>query len=670
MTLAQWLDACTQAWHDKNAQAPAEGHTDLRLRCGAPVVADDRVAIEWWATMRDTDWHVGDAPTNAVTLPGCLMLQLAPHGRGAELRECSNLLQGSTMPAPSAGAYEQSPATRGLPASRTQPAKLRERSCRGLRQRPTPAGWGRGVMRSRRYACSVTERPDPTRVRPLSVWPVAVAGTLLAVLLATSARYGYHRDELYFIAAGAHPAFGYPDQPPLVPLLCHAMSQLAPGSLTMLRLPSALAAAGTTIVAALIAREVRGTARAQLIAAASTAVSGIALVTGHFVTTTTFDLLSTSLLGWLLIRAVARHSGPSLLLAGLVVGIGAETKPQIVLVAAVLLITLSISGPRWPLRSPWLAAGLSATVLLAAPYLIWQGTHGWPQLQVAHNIAGSAEGGRVGFLPFQVVMVSPLLVPLWVSGLLAPFRRPDLRTYRFLTLTYLLLAAIYIGGNGKAYYLASLYPTLLGLGAIPAASWTLRQDQRRTQHGSAGRSVLQRVGRWRTTALTAAVLTSAATSALIALPLLPAPDLQGSLVLAINPDQAETVGWPELVTDVAGAWNAIPSTERAHTVIFTRNYGEAGALDLLGPGHGLPQPYSGHNAYSQWGHPGPGETRVLLIGYQSADDAAPTFTDCHVAGHVDNNARLDNQERGLPILNCHAPLQGWTATWTQLTHYD
>ena len=109
--------------------------------------------------------------------------------------------------------------------------------------------------------------------------------------VATSTRYGFHRDELYFIVAGSHPALGYPDQPPLVPLVSWAMHGLAPGSPLTLRLPSALAAAATTVLAGLVAREAGGGRRAQVIAAACTAVSGFALAVGHFVTTTTFDLL-------------------------------------------------------------------------------------------------------------------------------------------------------------------------------------------------------------------------------------------------------------------------------------------------------------------------------------------------------------------------------------------
>ena len=513
-----------------------------------------------------------------------------------------------------------------------------------------------------------TEHRDPHQARSpaqpaaatrLSLWPVAVAGGLLAVLVATSGRYGYHRDELYFIAAGGHPAFGYPDQPPLVPLLCKAMQQLAPGSLMVLRLPSALAAAATAVVAALISRELGGAARAQILAASGTAASAITLATGHFVTTTTFDLLSTTVLCWLIIRAVTRRSGPNLLAAGIAVGIGAELKPQVGLVAVIILVALALAGPRWPLRSPWLAEGVAAAVVLAAPYVMWQATHGWPQLTVAANIGGSAEGGRAGFLPFQLVLVGPLLVPIWIVGLLAPYRVPSLRPVRFLSVTYLALAVLYLAGDGKAYYLASLYPALLGVGAIPVADWALRRPARvadRVAHGL------------RTMVLVAAVVVSAAISGFVTLPLLPAADLRGSVILALDPYQAETVGWPEFVHAVAAAWQSIPAAERTNSVIVTDNYGEAGAIDLLGRRSGLPRAYSGHNGYANWGQPPATSTRVLLVGYDSPAAIARAFIDCVNDGRVENAASLDNQERGLPLLLCR-PARPWPQLWPSLTHF-
>ena len=469
-------------------------------------------------------------------------------------------------------------------------------------------------------------------------------------MLATSTRYGYHRDELYFIVGGSHPAFGYPDQPPLVPLVSWAMNEIAPLSLLLLRTPSALAAAATTVLAALIARELGGGTRAQVIAAAATASSGFALAVGHFVTTTTFDLLGTTLLGWLAARAVVRQSGGSILAAGVIVGIGVEAKPQIGLVAAVMAATVIVVGPRTLIRSRWAAAAAFCAVALAAPYVIWQQQHGWPQLTVASHIAGSQEGGRAGFFPFQLVLVSPILVPIWIAGLRAPFRRAGWRELRFLSTTYVVMAVVYFAGDGHAYYLASLYPLLLGLGAIPAAEWT-RRSARRTR------------------ALAVATAVSAAFSAIIALPLLPERALQGSVVIALNSAQGDTVGWPRFVQTVATAWRQIPAAQRRYTAIFTGNYGEAGAIDLLGAPLRLPRAYSGHNGFSEWGEPPGADTQAMIVGFNNAASAAPYFERCRTVATVDDGVGLNNEEQGLPVMLCRTAAP-WSTLWPKLRHYD
>jgi Dolichyl-phosphate-mannose-protein mannosyltransferase len=484
----------------------------------------------------------------------------------------------------------------------------------------------------------------------VSGWVAVVAGVQAAVLVATSTRYGYHGDEFYFVVAGSHPALGYPDQPPLVPLLAWLMHDLGSGSLLVLRLPSALVGAATTVLAALVARELGGTGRAQTIAAVCTAVSGFALATGHITSTTTFDMLSTTAFLWLMIRALVRDSRRTLLWAGIVVGVGFEAKPQVGIVAVAAATALALAGPRWPLRSWWTAAGTLAAVALAAPYLVWQQRHGWPQVTVAHNIGGSAEGGRAGFIPFQLVMVSIFLVPVWVAGLLLPFRRAEMRLLRFLPLAYLSLAAAYLVGNGKAYYLASLYPALLGLGAIPTAEWTLRY-------------------RRRVVVLSAAVAASAAMNAFIALPLLPTESLQGSLTIKLNPDLGETVGWPRFISTVAAAWRSIPARERAHTAIFTLTYHQAGAVDVLAGSAGLPHAYSAHNGFSEWGKPPATDTHALLLGYRGAADAAPSFTDCRTLATIDNGVGLNNNQQGLPVQLCR-PTAPWQTLWPQLIHYD
>jgi Dolichyl-phosphate-mannose-protein mannosyltransferase len=495
------------------------------------------------------------------------------------------------------------------------------------------------------------ERVEATRQR-LSRIVLVVAGLMFVELMAYAGRYGYHRDEMYFIVAGSHPAFGYPDQPPLVPLLAWLMHDIAP-SLYVLRLPSALAAAATVVVCGATAREAGGGRRAQVIAALVAAVSAISLATGHFVTTTTFDVLSTAVLGWLLVRVLMRHDPRSLLWAGVVVGVGFEAKPQVAVVAFVAIVSLALVGPRWVLRSPRLWAGIAIAVVLATPYLIWQQRHGWPQLTVAGNIAGQAESGRAGFIPFQLVMVSPVLVPVWVAGLVSAWRNPAMRALRVIPVLYGLLAVAYLVGDGKAYYLASLYPTVIGLGAIPTASWLSRGHRPRLRRASLG----------------VAIALSALISAVVALPVLPESQLPGSASIALNPDLGETVGWPQFIATVNSAWHDLPPATQAHAVIFTANYGEAGAIDVLGRGDGLPLAFSGHNGFSLWGQPPPEATTTIVLGY-SAQQLSPFFTGCRVVARISNPVKLDNDEYGDPVIQCSGLTAPWSQLWPRLRHYD
>ncbi|WP_375489918.1 ArnT family glycosyltransferase [uncultured Jatrophihabitans sp.] len=483
----------------------------------------------------------------------------------------------------------------------------------------------------------------------LSRWVWVCAAVQFVALIATSTRYGFHRDEMYFILCGQHPAFGYPDQPPLIPLLCAALHHLAPGSLLLLRLPSAIMSAATTVVAAVVARDCRGRGPAQVVAAIGAATAGFALAVGHIVSTTTPDLLSSTLVCWLVIRAVLLRSGPPLLWAGIVTGVGFEAKPQVAFVAIVLVLALLVAGPRWPLRSPWLWAGAASAAVLALPYVVWQAQHGWPQLTVAGAVSGTAEGGRAGFVPFQFVLVSPVFAPVWIAGLVAAWRGRS-HILRFVPVAYAVLAVAYLLSNGKAYYLASVYPALLGIGAIPVAAWLAR-----------GR------GRMRVAAVAAVV--AAVVSAVIALPLLPADDLQGSATMALNPDQGETVGWQRFAHTVSRVWHGLPADQRAHTVIFTGNYGEAGAVDLLGARLGLPRAYSGHNALAAWGEPPASATQVVVLGYTGARDAAPEFVGCVRRARIDDGVGLDNDEQGGPVLVCR-PSAAWRVLWPRLRHYD
>ena len=430
------------------------------------------------------------------------------------------------------------------------------------------------------------------------------------------------------------------------------MYDLAPGSLFLLRLPSALAAATTTVLAALVAREVGGGRRAQLIAAGCTAASGFALAVGHFVTTTTFDVLSTTAFRWLVVRALVRRRRAVAArgrgrrrprLRGEAAGRPRRTRPVVGAARRRAALAAPAPGGR-RVASP-------RPSLLVAPYAVWQQLHGWPQLTVAGNIGGSAEGGRAGFIPFQLVMVSPVLVPVWVAGLLAPFRRAALEAAP-LPADHLRCA------GGRSTSRATARPT------------TSRASTRCCSGSARSRPPTGRGARGCACGLvTAAIAVSAVVSAFIALPLLPERSLQGSVVMALNPDQGETVGWPRFVDTVARRVARDPAGRaRAHRDLHVELRGgrrRRPARPLARAAAGLQRP----QRLQRVGAARPTPTRTRSSSATTPAAPRPYFTGCRPLATIDNGVGLDNDEQGGPVLLCRTTAP-WSKLWAKLRRYD
>ncbi|GAB2622480.1 glycosyltransferase family 39 protein [Nocardioides ginkgobilobae] len=442
--------------------------------------------------------------------------------------------------------------------------------------------------------------------RPASI----AAGLTFLLLVATASRYGYHRDELYFLAAGRHLDWGYPDQPPLVPLLARGLDT---GSLTLLRVPSALSAALVVFMAGLMARRLGASTFAEWVASIRTALSGLVLATGHLLSTSTVLILGTTTLTFLVVL-LSQGANPRLwLLAGLVGGL---TFQGHVLVGFVLLAIALVSRRR---RGP-VAAGFIA-LTIGASYLIWQATHGWPQLEVAADIAEGGSATSVSRSLFLVTLVLQLglwLTPVWVLGLWRSIRD---RTLRPLPAAFLLLVALFLVIGGKPYYVGGFLPFLMAAGAQP---------------------LVDAVARW----VPAALLAASAPAFVFTLPVLPVDSV--GPVLAINPDAGETIGWPSFADQVEHV--VAPGQ-----VVITANYGQAGALqrytDL--------EVFSGHNGYGLWAVP-PGSSPAVLVGLD------PDF--CRASrdlGEID--LRVSNDEDGTALVRC-LPERPWAQIWPDLRH--
>ncbi|MFF0387342.1 ArnT family glycosyltransferase [Kitasatospora sp. NPDC004615] len=496
-----------------------------------------------------------------------------------------------------------------------------------------------------------TSVATPTGLSRFAFGPVlAVAAGVAALELALTGRYGFHRDELYFLAAGRHLAWGYVDQPPLTPLLARLSTALFGEIPAGLRVVAVLLAAATIVLTALAARELGARRGGQVLAAAGAAVSAMVLALGHMLSTASFDLFAWTGIGVLVLRLLRTGDRRWWVPIGAAVGVALLNKDLVLLLAAALLPAIWFTGNRQVLRGRWLPLGALLALLVAAPNLYWQATHGWPQLTVASGISGQdGLANRLTFVPMQLLYLSPVLVTVWLGGLRRLRQEPELRWARPLAFGYLGLSALVLLLGGKPYYALPPLLLVMAAGCQPVAdrAWPVRRSRVR---------------------LVGLLLLAATLNSVITLPVLPAHQLPA--VAWVYKESAEQVGWPELAEAAGTGWAAIPPEQRSRAVVFTTNYGEAGALARYGAKYGLPVPYSGHMSFADWGPPPDSATGpVLLIHPAPYPQVEQAFTGCHDVARVDNGHSLANEEQSAPVLLCTGPRLPWSQLWPQLRHF-
>jgi 4-amino-4-deoxy-L-arabinose transferase-like glycosyltransferase len=469
---------------------------------------------------------------------------------------------------------------------------------------------------------------------------------MVAALLALSGSYGFHGDEMYFVVAGQHPAFGYVDQPPLTPLLSAASVALFGVSPTAVRILPALEMGLIVILIALIVRDLGGTRRAQVLAAITAAISGY-LGAGHLDTTTEPDLLTWAIILWLLVKLLAGADRRLWLAVGVTAGIGLENKDTLLFLGAGLAAGL-ILARRWDIvRSPWAWSAIGIALLLWLPNLVWQAANGWPQLTMAQAISQYAGDNRGQIVPLLWLFTGPFLFPVTAAGLLWVLRSTAAGPWRAVGIAALVGLLLVVVSGGKAYYAIGSVPVFMAAGAILLDRW-LARGHRRVRAA---------------TFATAAVL-SGALIALLTLPILPLASYAKTTLPATVPDVANTVGWPEYVATVEGVVAALPAEERAHAVILTNDYSEASPLILLGKG--LPPIYSGHNSYWSWGPPPADLTVVVHVGDWRPADPNQFFVGCHDVANIDNALGIPNAEQGTAVTVCTGLRASWTTLWPEL----
>jgi len=482
-------------------------------------------------------------------------------------------------------------------------------------------------------------------------WTVllAIAAALTLVHLLTNGRYGFHRDELQFLSDARHLDWGFVAYPPLTPFLERISLDLFGLSLVGLRLFSVLAQAAAIVVTGLMARELGGKRLAQATAALAVALSPLPLFEGTEFQYTTFDYLWWVLIAYFTIRLLRTENPRWWLAIGAVAGLGLLTKYAIVFFVAGLLGGVALTRARRFLLSGWFWGGIALALAIFLPNFLWLVRHDFISYHFLQHIhvRDVGEGRAEGFLSGQFLICANLFAaPLWLAGLVAYLRD---RRYRMLAWMYLIPLALFFFSKGRSYYMAAAYHMLLAMGATVGERWV---------------ASLPKLGR-RTVEIvffTGLAVCGAYLCARI-LPLQSSGPLR-DFALQRNGDLREEIGWPELVRTVAGIRDSLTPEQQPSMGVIVGNYGEQGAIEMLGPPYHLPLPISLTNSAWLRGYPAQPPTTLIVVGV-TGEWVDKIFTGCRLAGHNGNSEGIKNEESQYhpDIFVCGPPRLPWPDFW-------
>jgi hypothetical protein len=481
---------------------------------------------------------------------------------------------------------------------------------------------------------------------------VGVAAAFVALELAVSARYGFHRDELYFLACGRHLAWGYVDQPPFVPLVAWLATHTLGTSPTALRVAPALAGGTAIVLSALMARELGGRRQAQVLAALAGATSPLLLAAFHLLSTAAFDLAFWAAVSFVVLRILRTEDERLWPVVGVLAGVGLLNKFNIAFLLAALAVALIIDHRAGLFRSRWLWAGAALAFLIWLPNIVWNAQHDWAAISMLRSLdqENGGLGASLAFIPSQFLVVGPVLIVFWFAGLRRLLKPSFARPFG---IAYIALVVFFTVSGAKPYYLGGIYFVLFAAGGVWAEA---RLDAEESSMGLRGWVALMLIG---------GLIALPATLPVLPLRTLPRGAWEGN----INKDLSATVGWKNFVGQVATVANTLPPRERTNLVVFTGDYGAAGAIDLWGRDFELPHAVSGHNSYWWWGPPrAPADAPTIAIA-MSRSYLLKFFSQCTRVQSVATPHNVWSEERGEPIWICRGLRKSWRATWPAARHY-
>ncbi|MFA6541972.1 MAG: glycosyltransferase family 39 protein [Bacteroidota bacterium] len=489
---------------------------------------------------------------------------------------------------------------------------------------------------------------------------------LLVHLLAIT-QYDYFRDEFYYIACSRHLDFGFVDHPPFADAVLSVITAVFGTSLLALRIIPILLSCYIVFLTAKIAAEFGGNTFAQILAAIAAATAPVLLGTAADYSMNVFDQLFWTLGIYFFLRFLTTGRNSYLLFMGIAFGIGLQTKHLIAFLIIGLALGLLLTEHRRQLKNSWLWISLGTAFFIFLPNLIWQAVHGFPNLEFARNAAlyKNTETTFLNFISAHLLEANPANSILLLSALWFFFFSGTGRRFRVFGIAYVFVLIGFVFTNGKSYYIAPLLPVMFAAGAAQLS------DVVTARRWNAAKPVL-----------IAAPILFGIIILPFALPILPVESfISYKNILGVKGHEnerhemgplpqhyADMFGWRDLAANVVRVYKSLPDSIKKETVIYTTNYGRAGAIEFLGRKDTLPPVLCGHNNYWYWG-PGQASGKYVIIVGGRMEDHVDDFE------HVEQIASSDHlysmpYERHIPVFigkNLKLPLR---TVWDQTRHFN
>ncbi|MEM9340290.1 MAG: glycosyltransferase family 39 protein [Bacteroidota bacterium] len=453
--------------------------------------------------------------------------------------------------------------------------------------------------------------------------------------------YGFHRDELLHLSVSEHLDWGFMEFPPFIAFIGKLSYWLFDYSLLGVRLFPTLAGVGILILCCLMAIELGGKHRAVLLAGACI-LAFLPFYRNHTLfQPVAFDQFFWTLGFYFLIKFINTEGSKYLLLLGITLGLGLLTKYTIAIWAFGVAIGLIFHQRGSTFKNKWLYLSALISLLVFLPNILWQVQNDWPflkHLQVL-KVRHLSETNPMEFGLAQLDFPFTLIIS--VMGVFACFLDKNLKKYRPVGIGALVTFFTMWVLNSKAYYVFAIYPVLFALGSVKIES------------------LLRKKPVW-VDALAVIVFAPSIYFIPQLTPVLPIEKYvdfyqieEKNGRVELTGDYADMFGWEEQVRLVDSIYQSLSDKEKNHCVLWAENYGEAGALKIIGKRYNLPNPISRHGSFWTWGYGNKNADVWISLGNEK-EAVEYVFDEIELVKIITHKYAI-GEENGIPLYLCRNP---------------